>query len=100
VQDAVGHGGAGQPADQRAALRTDAAGDGRAEETLLARQGKAVSIAKTEAEVNKINADASKDTANDWRIYADASGMYFQFCTVGNATKGGGTWVTKFTTQV
>jgi len=45
-------------------------------------------------------ASETADTANDWRIYADASGMYFQFCTVGNATKGGGTWVTKFTTQV
>lgn len=40
------------------------------------------------------------DTAGDWRQYAGASGFYTQYCTVGNATKGGGTWVTKETITV
>jgi hypothetical protein len=40
------------------------------------------------------------DTVGDWRTYADANGYYVQYCTVGNATKGAGTWVTKFTVQI
>jgi len=42
----------------------------------------------------------ASDTAGDWRQYAGASGFYTQYCTVGNATKGGGTWVTKFTIEL
>jgi len=37
------------------------------------------------------------DTAGDWRTYSDATGFYTQYCTVGNATKGAGTWITKQT---
>jgi hypothetical protein len=44
--------------------------------------------------------DPNKDTIGDWRHYADASGYYIQYCTVGNAVKGSGTWLTKFTIQV
>lgn len=40
------------------------------------------------------------DTAGDWREYADDNGFYTQYCTVGNAIKGQGTWLTKFTIQV
>jgi hypothetical protein len=44
-------------------------------------------------------ANSSIDTIGDWRTYADANGFYTQYCTVGDATKGAGTWVTKFTIQ-
>jgi len=40
------------------------------------------------------------DVLNDWRIWGDASGFYVQICTVANAVKGLGTWVTKFTIEV
>lgn len=40
------------------------------------------------------------DTIGDWRQYADGNGFYTQYCTLGNATKGAGTWVTKFTIQI
>ena len=43
---------------------------------------------------------ATADTAGDWRTYADANGYYTQYCTVGNATKGSGTWTTKMTIQI
>jgi len=39
------------------------------------------------------------DLVGDWRQYADDNGFYTQYCTVGNETKGAGTWVTKFTIQ-
>ena len=42
----------------------------------------------------------TEDTEGDWRMYGDDNGFYFQVCTVGNATKGAGTWVTKFTIDV
>ena len=57
-------------------------------------------VAVTLNEYMYIAASKTADTANDWRMYADANGFYFQFCTVGNATKGGGTWLTKFTIQI
>jgi hypothetical protein len=44
-------------------------------------------------------AAVGEDTAGDWRQYADASGFYTEVCTVGAATKGGGTWAVKFTIQ-
>lgn len=44
-------------------------------------------------------ASTEEDTTGDWRQYADANGFYTQYCTAGNATKGGGTWETKFTIQ-
>jgi len=37
------------------------------------------------------------DTIGDWRTYSDGAGFYTQYCTLGNATKGAGTWVTKNT---
>lgn len=40
------------------------------------------------------------DTAGDWRTYSDASGFYTDYCTVGNATKGAGTWVMKNTINI
>jgi len=40
------------------------------------------------------------DTAGDWRTYSDANGYYTEYCTVGNATQGGGTWVNKHTISV
>lgn len=45
-------------------------------------------------------ASETADTLNDWRVYGDATGLYIQFCTVANAVKGSGTWVTKLTVQV
>jgi hypothetical protein len=35
------------------------------------------------------------DTIGDWRSYATYKGFYTEYCTVGNATKGAGTWVAK-----
>jgi hypothetical protein len=51
---------------------------------------------------NYIYHDQSKtaDTIGDWRTYSDANGFYTQYCTVGNAIKGAGTWSTKFTIQI
>jgi len=43
---------------------------------------------------------STADTAGDWRQYADDNGFYTQYWTVGNATKGAGTWITKHTIQV
>lgn len=43
---------------------------------------------------------STADTAGDWRTYSDANGFYTQYCTVGNATKGAGTWVTKQTVTI
>lgn len=40
------------------------------------------------------------DTIGDWRTYSDANGFYTQYCTVANATKGAGTWITKLTIPV
>jgi len=40
------------------------------------------------------------DVQNDWRIWGDASGFYVQICTVANAVKGLGTWVTVFTFEI
>lgn len=37
------------------------------------------------------------DTVGDWRTYSDDNGYYTQYCSVGNATKGAGTWITKQT---
>jgi hypothetical protein len=45
-------------------------------------------------------ASETADTVNDWRMYGDSAGLYVQFCTVANAVKGSGTWVTKFTIEV
>lgn len=39
----------------------------------------------------------SADTVGDWRTYSDVNGFYTQICTVANAIKGSGTWVTKNT---
>jgi hypothetical protein len=47
-----------------------------------------------------IAADPNLDTAGDWRQFGDDDGFYIQYCTVGDSTKGSGTWVTKFTTEV
>lgn len=44
-------------------------------------------------------ASATADTLNDWRIYGDANGFYLQICTVANAVKGAGTWVTTGATK-
>lgn len=41
----------------------------------------------------------TEDTVGDWRTYSDDLGYYTQYCTVGNAIKGAGTWVTKFTIE-
>lgn len=41
-----------------------------------------------------------QDTAGDWRTYSDANGFYTDYCTVGNVTKGSGTWVNKQTIYV
>ena len=46
------------------------------------------------------SANATGDTANDWRIFGDSAGFYVQICTVANATKGSGTWVTKFQIEI
>ena len=43
---------------------------------------------------------STSDTIGDWRQHGDDNGFYVEYCTVGNATKGGGTWVNKFTIQV
>lgn len=40
------------------------------------------------------------DTAGDWRIYSDSAGFYTEYCTVGNAVKGSGTWVNKHTISI
>lgn len=40
------------------------------------------------------------DTAGDWRTYSNATAFYTEYCTVGNATKGSGTWVMKHTIQI
>jgi hypothetical protein len=40
------------------------------------------------------------DTAGDWRTYSDASGYYTEYCTIGNAVKGSGTWVNKHTINI
>jgi hypothetical protein len=49
---------------------------------------------------NYYAASPTEDTVGDWRQYGDNNGFYIQYCTVGNAVKGAGTWVSKFTTQV
>jgi len=43
---------------------------------------------------------SSGDRVGDWRTYSDANGFYTQYCTVSNATRGNGTWVTKSTISV
>jgi hypothetical protein len=40
------------------------------------------------------------DTAGDWRTYSTDTGFYTEYCTVGNATKGAGTWVNKHTITI
>ena len=40
------------------------------------------------------------DTAGDWRLFAGAASFIIEYCTVPNAVKGSGTWVTKMTIQV
>jgi len=40
------------------------------------------------------------DTAGDWRTYGNATAFYTEYCTVGNATKGAGTWVMKHTINI
>ncbi len=40
------------------------------------------------------------DTIGDWRTYSDANGFYTQYCTVGAATRGFGTWQTKHTVSI
>jgi hypothetical protein len=45
------------------------------------------------------SASQTADVVNDWRIWGDANGFYLQICTVANAVKGVGTWVTAGTTK-
>lgn len=40
-----------------------------------------------------------QDTPGDWRTYSDTTNFYYQYCTLGNATKGAGTWITKHIVQ-
>jgi hypothetical protein len=40
------------------------------------------------------SASTSIDTIGDFRTYGNALGFQTEYCTAGNATKGGGTWVT------
>ena len=42
----------------------------------------------------------SGDRVGDWRTYSDVNGFYVQYCTVANATRGNGTWVTKHTITI
>ena len=46
------------------------------------------------------HSQGSGDTIGDWRTYSDANGFYTQYCTVGSATVGNGTWVTKHTITI
>lgn len=45
------------------------------------------------------DANPYKDTIGDWKIYVDTD-LKTSVCTVGNETKGGGTWVVRQTITV
>ena len=40
------------------------------------------------------------DVLNDWRVFGDETGFYFQICTGANDAKGTGDWVTKFKIEI
>jgi len=40
------------------------------------------------------------DTAGDWRTFGNGTAFYTEYCTVGSATKGAGTWVVKQTITI
>lgn len=44
--------------------------------------------------------NTSADTIGDWRVFGNLTAFYVEYCTVANATKGGGTWVMKQTIQI